>query len=165
MSLLSDDSVNVAQASKLQTGKLETPLLIQPHIYISTTTYSVAANGGGAIGTVYLPLSVPVPIRSIYVGIIGEHVIQVTSGGAATIALDLVDANPAVMVNAIVPALAFNAAGGLFTGAANTVSFNSPAPGNGVLFKQTSAANYLRFTIAGAALTAGSMIFAVQYVL
>ena len=155
MSLLSDDSVNVAQASKLQTGKLETPLLIQPHIYISTTTYSVAANGGGAIGTVYLPLSVPVPIRSIYVGIIGEHVIQVTSGGAATIALDLVDANPAVMVNAIVPALAFNAAGGLFTGAAN----------NGVLFKQTSAANYLRFTIAGAALTAGSMIFAVQYVL
>lgn len=165
MSLLSDDSVSVAQASKLQTGTLSTPLVIQPHVYISTTTYSFAANGG-AIGAIYLPLSVPVPIRSIYVGIIGEHVIQVASGGAATIALDLVDNNTVpVMVNSILGATAYNAAGGLFTGAANTVGYSSPAAANNALPKQTLAANYLRFTIAGATLTAGSMIFAVQYVL
>ena len=159
MSLLSEDVVTVTQAVDLNTGALLAKAVVQPHVYLSTATYDFAVSGG-AIGTIYLPLSVPLPLNSIYTGIIVEHVVAVTANAGATIALGLAHGAPPVAVdNTIVAAALFSAAP--YTGAPNTVTFDTSS----VVKQSAFAATHLAVTIAVNTVTAGQMIFGVNYVL
>jgi hypothetical protein len=152
MSLISENVSIAAQARVLESQKLFAQEILQgqAHVYLVHAVYDYTVNGG-AIGTLSLPLSDTIPAGGIYVGMSVEKLGAFTSGGAATIALQL---NAQQLLNPT--PVAFNASP--FIGA--PVTFN-----NSKVVKIAAPVTTLGLSVAGATVTAGKYLFGLQYIL
>lgn len=120
---------------------------INSRLKVFTGLYDFAIDGGG-IGTINL--KVPIQGNSVIMSLVTKTLIAPLSGGAATLALGVSNVN----TGGVMPAQAFNSVQFVLS----TIAISAVPTGlNGV----PSLGGSLQLTIAGAALTAGKILFTI----
>lgn len=111
------------------------------------------ADQGGVVGTIYLPHD-PLPLGAIITNSYMDVLTALTSGGAATVAVQAESAND------IVSAAAVSGAPWSTTGRKDT---DAPEPGTETGYIKTTAERQVAVVIATAALTAGRFVVVLEH--